>query len=213
MSSAQLMPGPRRKYTVEEYLAFERAAEERHEYFDGEIVAMAGEKLEHGLISTNVLISLGTQLKGTPCFAVAKDTKIRSGLGVFAARLTKGMFSYPDVVVICGEPEFFDEKHDIIMNPSAIVEVLSKSTELYDRGEKFRKYRSWNPSLKDYVLVSQSEPLVEHFRREADDSWNMQEASGLEASMTFSGIPCVLKLADVYDRIKFEPAAEEEPKA
>jgi len=210
MTSAQTIPGPRHKFTVEEYLVLERAAEERHEFFDGEIVAMAGEKLNHGIISANIVASLGNQLKGTPCFVLTKDTKVRSGLGVASSRLTKGMFSYPDVLVVCGEPECFDEHRDIIMNPAATVEVLSQSTELFDRGQKFRRYRNWNPSLKDYVLVDQTQPLVEHFRRDADAGWTMQEAVGLEASMTFSGVPCVLKLADVYDRIKFDEESSEE---
>src|SRR4051794_25914744 len=119
MSSAESIPQPRRKFTVEEYLAFERAADERHEYFDGEIIAMAGEKLPHGIISTNIIGILNAQLKGTPCFAVTKDTKVRSGLGIASRRSTKGMFSYPDILVICGEPQFFDDDTDIIMNPTA----------------------------------------------------------------------------------------------
>ena len=210
MSSAQSLPEPRRKFTVEEYLVLERAAEERHEYLDGEIIpmdrdleAMAGEKLPHGIISVNIVISLGTQLKGTPCFAVTKDTKVRSGLGMVSVRSVKGMFSYPDILVICGEPEFFDENSDIIMNPTAIVEVLSKSTEAFDRGEKFQRLRAWNKSLKDFLLVSQTKPHVEHFRRQPDDTWNLQEAVGLEATVVIASISCTLKLADIYDRIAF----------
>lgn len=216
MSSAQSMPEPRRKFTVEEYLALERAAEERHEYLDGEIIAMdreleamAGEKLPHGIISLNIGGLLFAQLRGTPCFAVTKDTKVRSGLGIHSIRSVKGMFSYPDILVICGEPEFFDEHSDIIMNPTAIVEVLSKSTETFDRGEKFQRLRTWNKSLKDYVLVSQTKPHVEHFRRQLDDSWNLQEAIGLDAAVVLASISCTLKLADVYDRITFAEEAGE----
>jgi Uma2 family endonuclease len=217
MSSAQTIPQPPRKYTVEEYLAFERAAEERHEYFDGEIVAMdrddtvamAGEKLPHGIISLNIGAQFNFQLKGTHCFAVTKDTKVRSGLGIVSTRGAKGMFSYPDILIVCGEPEYFDEHSDIIMNPTVIVEVLSKSTELFDRGEKFQRYRVRNPTLKDYVLVSQTQPFVEHFRREPDGARKMQESASLEGSVTLSGVPCVLKLVDVYDRIVFEKELEE----
>jgi Uma2 family endonuclease len=128
---------------------------------------------------------------------------VRSGLGIVAARSVKGMFSYPDILVVCGEPEFFDEHSDIIMNPTAIVEVLSKSTELFDRGEKFQRYRAWNATLKDYVLVSQTKPLVEHFHRKPDGGWDMQEAIGLDATVVISSISCTLTLADVYDRIAF----------
>jgi Uma2 family endonuclease len=210
MSSAQSIPEPRRKFTVEEYLAFERASDERHEYLDGEIIpmdrdieAMAGEKLPHGIISFNIGGLLFAQLKGTPCFAVTRDTKVRSGLGVVSTRGVKGMFSYPDILVICGEPEFFDATNDIIMNPTAIVEVLSKSTESFDRGEKFLRLRTWNKSLKDYVLVSQTKPHVEHFRRQPDDTWDLQDAMGLDAAVVLASISCTLKLADIYDRITF----------
>jgi Uma2 family endonuclease len=210
MSSAHSIPEARRKFTVEEYLAFERAADERHEYLDGEIIAidrdieaMAGERLPHGIISLNIGGLLFAQLKRTPCFAVTKDTKVRSGLGIASRRTPKGMFSYPDILVICGEPEFFDENSDIIMNPTAIVEVLSKSTELFDRGEKFQRYRAWNATLKDYVLVSQTKPHVEYFHRKPDGGWDMQEAIGLEATIVVPSISCTLKLADIYDRIVF----------
>jgi Uma2 family endonuclease len=215
MSTASITQ-PNRKVTVEEYLAFERASSTRHEYLDGTVIpldrdteAMAGEKLPHGIISANIVIALGSQLKGTPCFVVTKDTKVRSGLGVVSARAVSGMFSYPDVLVICGEAEFFDEQSDIIMNPTAIVEVLSKSTEIFDRGEKFQRLRAWNKTLRDYVLASQTKPHIERFRRQPDDTWNMEEAMGLEGAVVIPSISCTLRLADVYDRIKFseEPTA------
>ncbi|MSQ93299.1 MAG: Uma2 family endonuclease [Gemmataceae bacterium] len=203
MSSAEIVKKPRPRVTVEQYLALERAASERSEYFDGEIIAMAGEKLPHGIISANAVMSLGTQLKGTPCFVVTKDTKVRSGLGVTSARTTKEMFSYPGILVVCGEPEFFDEEHDIIMNPTVIVEVLSPSTENFDRGEKFQRYRSWNPSLQDYVLIAQTRPFIEHFHRQSDETWNMHEASDLNTAVVLPSVGCTLRLADVYDRIAF----------
>jgi Uma2 family endonuclease len=201
-------PPPR--ITVEDYLAFERAAEERHEYFDGEIAAMVGETLQHAIISTNVLGSLGMQLKSTPCFAVTKDIKVRSGLGIASARSTRGMFSYPDILVICGKPEFFDDHQDVVMNPTTIVEVLSKSTESFDRGEKFQRYRAWNPTLQDYLLVSQTRPFVEQFRCQPDSIWTMQESLGLGSTAVLPSIACTLKLADVYDRIDF-PREHAEP--
>jgi Uma2 family endonuclease len=201
--SALTITKPRPKFTVEQYLVLERAAEERHEFFDGEIIAMAGEKLPHGIISTNVIGQFVMQLKGTPCFVVTKDTKVRSGLGIASGRSTRGMLSYPDILVVCGQPEFFDAHHDVIMNPTAIVEVLSKSTESFDRGEKFQRYRAWNTTLQDYVLVSQTEPFIEHFHRQADGSWTMQESIGLEAIVVLASISCTLKLKDIYDRIDF----------
>jgi Uma2 family endonuclease len=199
---------PRPQYTVEQYLAMERAAAERHVYLDGQIIAMAGESLQHGIISVNILGLLFVQLKGTPCFAVTKDTKVRSGLGIASARSTRGMFSYPDIVVVCGKAEFFDEHRDVILNPTAIFEVLSPSTEAFDRGDKFQRYRSWNATLKDYVVISQTHPVVEHFYRDPGDKWVMEEAVGLQATVVLPSIGCTLKLADVYDRLEF---TEERP--
>ncbi len=189
--------------SIGEYLTRERAATDRHEYINGQIRAMAGEKLPHAIIAHNIGGLLYVQLKGTPCFAVSKDTKVRSGLGVSSERSVSGMFSYPDVVVVCGEPKFFDDRNDIITNPTSIVEVLSPSTELFDRGDKFQGYRNWNPTLKEYLLVSQTRPLVELYRRQPDDSWLLQEAAGLDASVVLPAIGCTLKLADVYERIVF----------
>jgi Uma2 family endonuclease len=209
MSGARRLPTSPCRITVENYLAIERAAPVRHEYYDGEIVAMAGESLAHGIICQNIGGLLYVQLKGTPCFAVAKDTKVRSGLGVASSRSTSGMFSYPDILVVCGEAEFFDDQSDVIVNPTAIIEVLSKSTESYDRGEKFQRYRAWNATLVDYVLVSQSKPFIEHFRRQADDTWLLSEAAGLETALAVPTISCKLNLADVYDRIVFPEAQPE----
>ncbi len=209
MSSGLTIPRPRGVFTTEQYLALERPAPERHEYLDGEIIAMAGEKVPHGLISTNLIGLFVAQLKGTPCFAVAKDTKVRSGLGVVPARNVSGMFSYPDILIVCGEPEYFDDVGDVIVNPSAIVEVLSPSTESFDRGEKFPRYRTWNATLNDYLLVSQTRPFVEHFRRLPDGTWNMRELIGLDATVTIESIGCALKLADVYDRITFSDQVQD----
>jgi Uma2 family endonuclease len=140
------MPLLKPKFTPDQYLALERASEERHLYLDGDIYAMAGESGKHGDIAANLVIALGTQLKGTPCRARTKDTKVRSGLGPASGQAIRGMFSYPDVVVICGEPEYHDAHRDVILNPTAIVEVLSPTTEAFDRGEKFTRYQTWNPT-------------------------------------------------------------------
>jgi Uma2 family endonuclease len=211
MTSAAERSIPPRRFNVDQYLAMERAAQDRHEYFDGEIVAMAGESLTHGIICQNISGLLYVQLKGTPCFAVAKDTKVRSGLGIASSRATSGMFSYPDILVVCGEAEFFDDQSEVIVNPTAIIEVLSNSTESYDRGEKFQRYRTWNATFVDYVLVSQTKPLVEHFRRQADDTWVLSEAAGLHAAVTVPSISCTLKLVDVYDRIVFQESSSTAP--
>jgi Uma2 family endonuclease len=124
-------------YTVAEYLAFERSADERHEYLDGHLYAMAGESLNHGIICTNLAITLGAQLRGTPCLLLSKDMKVRSSPLPQTPRFRKGLFSYPDLVIVCGEPLFHDAHRNVLLNPKVIFELLSPSTEAFDRGSKF----------------------------------------------------------------------------
>lgn len=192
------------RYSVDEYLALERAAEERHIYLDGEIIAMAGESLAHGDITTNIPASLAIQLKGKPCRALAKDIKVRSGPIPMKGQSRKGLFSYPDILVVCGEPEFHDAHRDVILNPKVIIEVLSKSTEAFDRGEKFQRYQRHNPTLTDYILVSQDKPLVEHFHKKPKNGWSYEIHADLDAEVSITSISCTLKLADVYDRVEFK---------
>jgi Uma2 family endonuclease len=190
-------------YTVDEYLAIERASEERYEYVDGEIYAMAGESGEHGDITVNLVGLLFNQLKGKPCRVRSKDTKVRSGPMLQSGQTARCLFSYPDAVVICGEPEYHDANRDVILNPAVIVEVLSPSTEAFDRGEKFTRFQMWNPTLSDYLLVTQDQPQVEHFIRQTDGTWSYRRHTGLDAEVAIPSIQCALKLADVYDRVVF----------
>jgi Uma2 family endonuclease len=169
---------------------------------------MAGEKLPLGIISANFVGTLVSQLKGTSCFVVTKDTKVRSGLGVISSTSYKGMYSYPDILVICGKPDFIDEHQDVISNPTVIIEVLSQSTESFDRGEKFHRYSSWNPTLKEYLLVTQNKPHVDHFIREAEGNWLLKVHVGLEAVIPLQSISCQIKLADIYDRVEFSKETE-----
>lgn len=199
MSLPQLESG----YTIDQYLAIERGGQERHYYLDGEIYAMAGESGEHADISTNLVAVLHGQLKGSPCRVRSKDTKVRSG-PILAAKETKHcLYSYPDLVVICHEPEYLDEHKDVVLNPQAIVEVLSDSTEAFDRGEKFSRYQSWNPTLTDYVLVSQDQARIEHYTRQPDGDWTYHRALGLEAVVDIPSIGCSLRLSEVYEHVMF----------
>ncbi len=198
------------RYTVEEYLALERDSEERHEYLDGQIYLMAGESPEHGTICMNLSRIVSTQLLRTPCQTFSKDTKVRSGTSSMSRRSAKGLFSYPDIVVICGEPQYYDEHRHVVINPSVIIEVLSDSTEAFDRGEKFLRYQNWNPSLTDYILVSQCAPIVEHFVRQPDGSWSYHVYQGLGHSVFIKSIDCTLRLAEVYDRVVFPAELEDE---
>jgi len=196
-----------RSYTpcsVEEYLALERESPQRHEYLDGEIHLMAGESLEHGAICTNITGQLYNQLRGTDCQAFSKDTKIESGPPSQTVDTTKGSYSYPDLVVVCGEPKFRDEHRDVLVNPTVIVEVLSPTTEAFDRGAKWIRYQTWLPTLSDYLLVSQETPQIDHFRRSEGGEWRYSLVHGIEGVLTLDSIHCRLQLADVYDRIVFE---------
>jgi Uma2 family endonuclease len=197
------LPQAESLYTVAEYLAFERSADERHEYLDGYLYAMAGESLNHGTICTNLVIALGTQLRGTPCLLLSKDMKIRSSPLPQTPQFRKGLFSYPDLVMVCGEPLFHDTHRDVLLNPRVIIEVLSPSTEAFDRGGKFLRYQTWNPTLTDYVLVSQDAPILEHFIRRDDGSWSYYVHRGMERQVSIASVGCTLRLADVYDRIVF----------
>ena len=132
---------------------------------------MAGESPEHGAICMNLSISIGSQLRGTPCQAFAQDTTVRSGHSPLPGYLMKGLFSYPDLVVVCGAMQFHDQFHDVLLNPTLIVEVLSASTEAFDRGEKFRRYRTWLPTLQEYLLVAQDRPLIDHYHRVEENRW------------------------------------------
>lgn len=196
------LPQTQARHTVEEYLALERNSEERHEYLDGEIYAMAGESLAHGDICINLAATLHTQLRGTPCRALSKDIKVRSGTLPVPRRMMKGLFSsYPDVLVVCGEPQFHDEYRDILLNPTVIIEVLSDSTEGYDRGEKFLRYQQLE-SLVEYVLVSQNLPFITLFARQ-ENGWLYSATSDLAASVHLASIDCRLRLSEVYDRVTF----------
>jgi Uma2 family endonuclease len=206
-----ILPQSYTRYSAEEYLALERESEERHEYLDGEIYAMAGESPEHGAICTNLTRIISTQLLGSPCQVFSKDMKVRSGPTPKPGQTTKGLYSYPDLLVVCGELKFHDEHRDVLLNPTVIIEVLSPATEAFDRGEKWARYQTWLPELSEYLLVSQSEPKIEHFRRQVGVGWIYSLVSGLENSRHLASISCALQFSEVYDRIVFPSEAPESP--
>jgi Uma2 family endonuclease len=179
-------------YTPEEYLALERQAECKSEYYAGEIFAMAGASRWHNLIVTNVLRELSLQLKGRPCTTYPSDMRVKIS--------PTGLYTYPDVTVVCGEAQFEDHQQDTFLNPTLIVEVLSESTEAYDRGGKFAHYRKL-ASLMEYVLITQTKPHVEHYVRQADHRWLLAEADSLSDSIHLPSIDCHLALAEVYDKV------------
>lgn len=203
--SAALKP----RLTEDQYLARERHNDFRSEFYRGEMFAMAGASYEHTLVTSNIAGEARAQLKSGPCRVVSSDLRVKI--------LASGLYTYPDVVIVCDEPEFADGVMDTLLNPHALVEVLSDSTEKYDRGEKFAQYRKI-PSLKEFVLVAQDQTLVERYVRQPDDSWLLTafaEPVGsadagskrvLTTTFEFSTLPVRIPFADIYLGVEF-PAA------
>jgi len=179
-------------YTPEEYLARERQAACKSEYYAGEIFAMAGASRWHNLIVTNVVRELSLQLKGRLCTTYPSDLRVKIS--------PTGLYTYPDVTVVCGEAQFEDTQQDTLLNPTLIVEVLSESTEAYDRGGKFAHYRKL-ASLMEYVLIAQTKPHMEHYVRQPDNRWLLAEADSVHHTMHLPSIDCHLSLAEVYDKV------------
>jgi Uma2 family endonuclease len=204
------LPKTETLFTEAEYLALERESEERHEYLDGLIYLMAGESPAHGTICMNLAVIIGSQLRGTSCQAWSKDTKVRSGPASTTRYSMKGMYSYPDLVIVCGTPLFHDERQHVLLNPQVIIEVLSPTTEAFDRSEKFLRYRTHLESLTDYVIVAQDRPLVEHYSRQAKGQWLITYATDLANTVMLTSAGCALNLRDLYDRIEFPPPEDED---
>ncbi|HVF28480.1 MAG TPA: Uma2 family endonuclease [Pyrinomonadaceae bacterium] len=181
--------------TPEEYLAAEREAESKSEYFDGEVFLMSGASLEHNLIVANVVASLVQQLRGKECSALPNDMRVHIP--------ATGLFTYPDVIVVCGKPLLKEDGYfDTLLNPTLIVEVLSPSTANYDRGQKFEHYRSLN-LFQEYLLVEQHECKLARYTRQPDESWVLKDFRGANTRIELMSVGCVLTLADVYDKVTF----------
>lgn len=183
----------KRHVSPDEYLLFERAAVDRHEYFDGEIFAMAGSSFEHAIIASNIGTSLHTQLKTRPCKTSIADLRVHVP--------ATGLYTYPDVVTVCGEPQFLADAYlDTLLNPDLIVEVLSPTTAGYDQGEKFDHYRTIE-SLKEYILVWQDKKRVARYTRRDDGSWLLNDFIGDEAEVELTSINCSLSMENIYDKV------------
>jgi Uma2 family endonuclease len=184
---------PNRRWTAEEYLAFERTSEEKHEYLAGEVYLMTGASRNHNLITANLITTLSVQLRGRQCEVYASDMRVSAA----------DSYTYPDVTVVCGQPKFEDDEVDTLLNPIVIIEVLSPSTENYDRGKKFQHYRALS-SLQEYLLVSQDTPRIEYYTRHTGDQWLFSDVTGLDSQLELPSINCAMKLADVYDKVAFD---------
>lgn len=186
--SARLRP----QITPQDYLAWERRQETRHEFLDGEIFVMTGASREHNLLCGNTFAALHAQLRGTPCEVYNNDMRVKVN--------ETGIYTYPDIVAACTAPQFEDAEVDTLLNPVLIIEVLSDSTEQYDRGTEFRHYRNL-PSLRDYLLVAQTECRVEHYARETGSRWLLTEYVGLDDTIELAAVGCRLLLREMYERV------------
>ena len=184
--------------TEQEYLELERKAEYKSEFYQGEMFAMAGAKEPHNMVAANVLAALHPQLRSRPCRVYSSDMRVRIS--------ASGLYTYPDVSVVCGQPQYADQEADTLLNPALIAEVLSPSTEAYDRGRKFEHYRAIE-SLREYLLVAQDRVHVELWARQPDGRWLLSEASRLEDTVELRSIGCRLALADLYEKVDLAAGA------
>ncbi|MEZ5583175.1 MAG: Uma2 family endonuclease [Candidatus Competibacteraceae bacterium] len=180
----------------EDYLALERSADYKSEYLNGEMFAMTGASEAHNLIVANIIRELSIQLKKRPCKVYPSDMRVKVD--------PTGLYTYPDVTVVCGPTRFDDAHKDTLVNPTVIIEVLSESTEGYDRGQKFEHYRKLD-SLTDYLLVAQNRPHVERHHRQPKDQWLLTETNDLQTSLRLDSIDCELVLAEIYDKVELPP--------
>jgi Uma2 family endonuclease len=185
----------KQKVSIEEYLEMENAADEKHEYYKGEIFAMSGAKVPHNIITTNLLATLYNKLKGKKCRPFNSDQRIHIP--------SNTLFTYPDISIICGEIITRNDDDYNVLNPTVIIEVLSKSTRNYDRGEKFKLYRDIK-TLKEYILVDSASIHVEVFRLNESDHWELEEYNAPADTLLIKAINESILLSDIYDGVKIE---------
>ena len=186
---------PQPRLTPDQYLELERRASIKSEYFRGEMFAMSAASYRHNLIAANIIGELGSRLRGQDCTPLGSDMRV--------ATSPAALYTYPDVVIVCGPPRFLDQQFDTLLNPAAIFEILSPSTQDYDRGSKFELYRTI-PSLRDYILIAQDRVHLEHFSREPNGNWLLQESNQLDSSLTIPTLDLSLPLAEIYRRVAFD---------
>lgn len=189
---------PIRTYTPAEYLERERQARTKSQYYRGEIFAMSGASREHLRIAGDLFVYLSNALRDRPCEVFNSDLRVKVQ--------DSGLYTYPDLTIVCGEPQFEDKNVDTLVNPLVLIEVLSESTESYDRGAKSSQYRKL-PTLRELVLVSSMGVQVEHYHRRDDDQWGFWETTDCTASLSLASVGIAVPLAEIYRRVEFSPAA------
>jgi Uma2 family endonuclease len=190
-----------RRMTAEEYLAFERASDTRHEYFNGEVIAFAGASVNHVRLVQNISSLLYIHALPQGCETFPTDLRVR-------INKTRA-YTYPDIVVVCGEPKFADDQQDTLLNPTILIEVLSPSTEMVDRVKKLAQYRAL-PSLQEYILVSQNRAYIEQYTRQSEEQWVYTAVTELTAKLTLQSANCTFDLTEIYKNVRFEPDQPEE---
>lgn len=193
------IPKPR-LLTEEEYLLVERRAPRKSEFYRGEMFLMAGAKRAHNLITGNLYSAVHSHLKEKPCEAYQNDMRVR---------ISSDLYTYPDVVAVCGEPKFLDDEFDTLLNPLLLIEVLSESTKGHDASFKVQEYRRL-PALRELVLVDQEKPYIEKYVRDRGTPWKMSTITGLDATLTLKSVGCKISLAQVYAKVKFPRGWEKE---
>jgi len=185
--------------TPEQYLEIERKAEFRSEYYQGEMFAMSGATITHTALVVNIAVDLAPQLRPGPCRVYTQDLRVQVS--------ATGLYTYPDLVIACREYRLLDARQDTLLNPVVIIEVLSESTEAYDRGKKFGHYRTLE-SLQEYVLVAQDRVQVERFTRQPGEQWLLTAANRLEDTIALESVGCQLHLADIYEGVDWNANPE-----
>ncbi len=197
------LPQSTPRLTEAEYLALERAAlDVKSDFYDGEMFAMSGGTRWHSIIGTNVTVEFGNKLRRHRCQPYNAELRVKVE--------ATGLFTYPDLSVVCGEPRLLDDEMDTLLNPTLIVEVLSDSTESYDRGMKFEHFRQI-PSLSEYLLVSQYEPRIEQFIRQPNKEWLLREAMGMSATLALPSLGITIELAEIFANVDFSPNRPQNP--
>jgi len=182
------------KITVQEYLAMERVSEIKHEFYDGDIFDMTGGTPAHSLIASNIIREAGNALKSRPCVVFNSDLRVKVN--------PSGLYTYPDVTIVCGQQQFDDDQRDTLVNPTVIVEVLSKSTAIYERGAKSKQFRKIE-SLQALILVEQDSPVVEVYRRQPEGNWLLTEATDLSESIAIQPLGISIPLSEIYRNVTF----------
>jgi Uma2 family endonuclease len=182
------------KFTIPEYLDMENNATDKHEYYRGEIFAMSGATYAHNVVCMNVATALKRKLKGKPCQPLGSDMRVYIP--------ANSLFTYPDLSVICGKPQFLNDDERNLLNPTLIIEVLSPSTRSYDRGDKFKVYRDI-PTLRDYVLVDAEQVGIEQYAMNTHGQWQLTEYKHIDETLRLKSLGLSLKLADMYEGVDF----------